>query len=154
MTTFGLNHDSFGRLVLIDAEGRRHVGVDVVRCFPISDPEHWLALVDADGREIACIEEPASLPAAVRQVLDEELQRRDFIPVIERIERISAGANAAEWQVVTDRGPTQFLLKSDDDVRRLGKRSALVIDAYGVRYHVPNTRALDLHSRRLLERYL
>ena len=31
---------------------------------------------------------------------------------------------------------------------------ALVIDAHGIRYLIPDTRTLDATSRRLLERYL
>ena len=54
----------------------------------------------------------------------------------------------------TDRGPTRFTLESEDDVRRLGAHRVLITDAKRLRYHVPDTRALDPASRRVLERYL
>ncbi|MCE9532354.1 MAG: DUF1854 domain-containing protein [Planctomycetes bacterium] len=49
---------------------------------------------------------------------------------------------------------TRFPLKSDEDVRRLADHRALVIDAHGVRYLIPDLQTLDPGSQRLLERYL
>ncbi|HEX4132538.1 MAG TPA: DUF1854 domain-containing protein [Pirellulales bacterium] len=154
MRSFGLQHDAWGRLVLIDAEGQRHVGVEPVRAFPISDPQHWISIVDAEGRELVCIDDVAVLPAATLKTLEEELARREFVPVIERIERISTGSDPSEWHVRTDRGATRFLVKSEEDIRRLGPERVLIIDDHGVRYSIPDFRALDPASKRLLERYL
>jgi hypothetical protein len=44
-------------------------------------------------------------------------------------------------------------LDSEDDVRRLGPYKALFIDTHGIRYLIPDTRTLDLASRRILDRY-
>src|SRR3954466_9786302 len=79
---FGLTHDAWGRLVLIDAEGRRHVGVEPVRSFPISDPGCWISLCDGQGRELVCVESLADLAPAVRRTLEDELALREFVPVI------------------------------------------------------------------------
>jgi hypothetical protein len=150
---FTLRHDAWGRLVLIDATGREHVGVEPVRDFPISDPKHWISLVSAEGKELACVEEPEKLPPDVRKVLEDDLARREFVPVIQTIERITS-TDPTEWTVTTDRGPTKFVVKSDDDIRRLGRHRALVVDAYGIRYFIADTKKLDAPSRKLLERYL
>lgn len=154
MRSFGLQHDAWGRLVLIDAEGTRYTGVEPVRCFPISDPQHWIAIVDTEGRELVCLESLADVPAATRTMLEEELARREFVPVIERIVSISTAADPTEWNVETDRGPTRFLVKSEDDLRRLGPHRLLIIDDHGIRYSVPDYRTLDAASRRTLERYV
>lgn len=154
LASLGLEHDPWGRLVLIDAQGIRHVGVEPVRAFPISDPEHFISLCDSQGHELVCVEDLAKLPSATRRVLEEDLARREFVPVIERIVHVSAGTDPSQWEVQTDRGPTTFLLRSEDDVRRLGAASALVIDSHGLRYLVPDTRTMDAASRRVLERYL
>jgi hypothetical protein len=151
---FNLSVDEFGRLVLTDAEGNRHVGVEPVRAFPLSDPERWIALVDAEGQELACIEDPSRLREDLRRRLEEELARREFVPVIQRIVRVSSPNPPAEWEVVTDRGPTRFTFNSEDDLRRLGPRRALIVDARGMRYEVPDVAALDAQSRRVLERFL
>jgi hypothetical protein len=151
---FGLSHDPRGRLVLIDVEGRRHVGVEPVRAFPISDPGRWVSICDEQGSELAFIDDLSELPEQVRAVLDEDMVRRDFVPVIERIVGISDESEPSDWDVVTDRGVTRFTLANDHDVRRLGRQGATIVDAHGTRYLVRDIDALDAASRRLLERYL
>jgi hypothetical protein len=149
-----LFHDAWGRLVLVDAEGRRHVGVEPIRAFPIEDPRHHLAVCDAEGHEVLWIDNLDELPQPIRAVLEEDLSRREFVPVVRRILRVSSATEPSEWEVETDRGPTTFVLNSDDDVRRLGNRRALILDAHGIRYLIPDVRALDGPSRRILERYM
>ncbi|HEV3259380.1 MAG TPA: DUF1854 domain-containing protein [Gemmataceae bacterium] len=150
---FTLHHDAWGRLVLTDAAGRQHVGVEPVRSFPISDPGGRISVCDADGHELVWVEQLDDLPALVRWLLQEHLARREFLPVLRRILRITT-MEPVEWEVETDRGRTRFLLNSEDDVRRLDDHRALIIDAHGIRYFIPDTRALDAPSRRMLERYL
>jgi hypothetical protein len=150
---FGLHFDSFERLVLVDAAGRRHVGVEAIRAFPLTDPGRWISICDAQGRELAMVEDPAALSERVRAVLEEELSRRVFMPRIQRIQRVT-GTDPTQWEVQTDRGSTVFLMKSDDEIRRFGPHKAMLIDAHGARYVIDDVRALDHGSRRLLERYL
>ena len=151
---FTLHYDAWGRLVLTDADGRQHVGVEPVRAFPISDPCHGLALLSPEGRELAWIDSLDDLPPPVRRVLEEDLARREFLPVIRRILKVSAPVEPSEWEVETDRGRTRFVLNSEDDIRPLSDSRALVLDARGIRYLIPDVRRLDATSRRLLERYL
>jgi hypothetical protein len=153
-TDFSLDHDAFGRLVLTDADGTRHVGVEPVRAFPMTDPQHGLSLVSAEGRELVWIEDLTQLSQQIRSVLDEELAAREFAPQIRRILDISLEVDPCEWEVETDRGTTKFVLKSEEDVRRLDAKRALVIDAHGIRYLIPDVQSLDRQSRRILERYL
>jgi hypothetical protein len=152
--SFGLNQDAYGRLVMIDSDGRRHVGVEPVRAFPITDTQHWISICDSEGRELACVHDLDDLPASVRQVLVEDLARREFAPVLKRVHNISTESEPSEWDVETDRGRTKFMLNSEDDVRRLGPYSGLVIDVNGIRYLINDMRELDANSRRILERYL
>jgi hypothetical protein len=151
---FDLANDAWGRLVLIDSQGMRREGVEPVRAFPLSDPDRWVAICDATGAELAFVDDLKLLSPAVREVLDEALARRDFVPVVERIVRVSVDADPSEWEVITDRGITRFLLTSDEGLRRLGPFEAMLIDTHGTRYLIPDIRRLDAASRRLLERFL
>ncbi len=146
--------DSFGRLVLTDAQGVVHAGVVPVRAFPLSDPQHWIALCDPQGHELALIEDTKDLSAETRDLLAADLAGREFLPAIQRIKAVSGSSEPCEWQVETDRGATRFMLKSEDDVRRIGPHRVLVIDADGVCYLVADARRLDAFSRRTLERYI
>jgi len=151
---FGLSHDAWGRLVLIDSGGQRHVDVQPVRGFPLSAPSHWISICDPRGGELVCIGSLSDLPEATRAVLETDLAKREFVPLIKRILGVSTEAEPSEWHVETDRGTTRFLLNTHDDIRRLGTFSALIVDAFGTRYHVQDTRQLDHASRQILERYL
>ena len=151
---FQLARDPWDRLILTEPDGREHVGAVPVRAFPIGYPRGWLVLCDAEGRELRCIEDLDALPGALRALLEEELARREFVPVIWRVRNVSSYLEPAEWEVETDRGPTRFVLRTEDDVRRLGPYRALILDAQGVRYLVPDTRELDAYGRRAVERYL
>jgi hypothetical protein len=150
---FQLHRDAFDRLVLTDADGRKLIGVDPVRAFPISAPQGWLSIMDSEGHEVLCIRDIEKLPAETRNILEEELSKREFVPIIQRITGVMADIDPSQWQVETDRGPTSFLLDSEDDVRRLGPYKAMFVDTHGIRYLIPDTRTLDYISRHILDRY-
>lgn len=152
---FALEYDIWGQLVLICADGRRYVGVEPTRAFPISGPEGFVSICDAEGHELICLETLGSLAPETRRLLEEELSRREFVPVVRRIQKVVADHDPSEWTIVTDRGPTTFLMEdSDNDVRRLGEHRIMLVDTHGIRYLISDTRQLDAGSRRILERYL
>jgi hypothetical protein len=151
--SFGLTRDAFGHLTLINAEGERFVGITPLRMFPFSDREHWISLVGPDNKEILLIEDLTLLPSPLRKIIEDELADLEFLPVIEQITHVSSDIEPCEWQVQTDRGPTRFVLKSEDDVRSLAPGKLLIVDAIGQRYIVPDYRKLDSYSRRIMEEY-
>jgi hypothetical protein len=151
---FSLGRDAWGQLILIDAEGKRHLNVQPVPMFPISDPGQWVSIVGGDGHEIVCLENLEQIAPEVRTVLADELALREFVPVIERIVWVSGNSEPCEGQVETDRGPTQFVLTSEEDVRRLGPHQILIVDANGIRYQIPDLRKVDAKSRRIVEWYV
>ena len=125
-----------------------------VRAFPLSDPDGALSLVGADGRELAWVPDPGTLPAAGRALIDEELALGEFAPQILRLVSVSTFGTPSTWHVETDRGPVDLVLKAEEDIRRLGAAALLVTDAHGVGYRIADRWALDRRSRRLLERFL
>jgi len=154
MPNFELQRNDFGRLVLTDAAGIEHVGVQPVRAHPISAPDEGIALIGTDGHELAWIDHITDLPAAQRELVQAELGARELMPVVERIVSVTTFATPSQWTVQTDRGETQFILKSEDDIRRLGEGRLLIGSGHGIHFMVPDRFALDRHSRRLLERFL
>ncbi|MBU7571957.1 MAG: DUF1854 domain-containing protein [Hydrogenophaga sp.] len=149
-----LQRNPFGRLVLTDEVGETHVGVVPVRAFPIGAPDEGLSLVGSDGHELVWVDRLSALPAELRLLLQEELAQREFTPVIQRIESVSTFSTPSTWQVTTDRGPTSFVLRSEDDIRRLEGQALLILSGQGVCFGVRDRFALDAHSRRLLDRFL
>lgn len=147
MASFSLFRDNEGSLVLIDAQGHRFSSFEPVRIFPLTEPDGWISICDTDSTELVCIENMDDLSPPVRQVLEEELKMRVFLPVIRKIIKISTRSEPSEWQVETDRGKTIFTVRDEDDVHRLGGGRMLIIDAYGTRYLIPDVHRLDSASR-------
>jgi len=151
---FGLTHDAFGRLVLLDADGVRHIGVEPVRGFPLTEPGRFVSIVDSHGSEIAYVDRLDQLPMPTRQTLERELKLREFVPLIQRIMAICGDGSAGDWDVETDHGITRFSLEDEEDIRRMGPHQVLITDNSGVRFLIADTRTLDSASRKLLEKYL
>ena len=153
-TIFELRRDAFGRLVLTDAQGAEHVGVLAVRAFPIHAADEGIALVDGDGHELAWVPCLDQLDEPRRALLAEALEQREFMPVLQRLIGVSSFGTPSTWQVETDRGATQFVLKGEEDIRRLGPGLLIVNDTHGVQYLIRDLQAMDKQSRKLLDRFL
>ncbi|MFC0135543.1 hypothetical protein CR105_18015 [Massilia eurypsychrophila] len=153
-STFQLSRDSFGALVLTTDDGLLHHGVSPVRAFPIQSPSQGISLVLHDGKEVAWIDDLADLPPPIRALLQEELDGREFMPEISHIASVSSYATPCTWFVKTDRGDTEFVLKDEGDIRRIGDASLLVADNHGIHFLVRNMFTIDKHSRKILDRFL
>ena len=154
-TPFVLERTSLGKLVLTNAQGERFIGVLPVRAFPILAPEEGISLLSTEGHEVAWVDRLSNLPAGYQSLIEEELARREFMPVLVRIVDVSSFSTPCTWTVETDRGRTEFVLRGDEDIRRIGTgRSLLVADAHGIHYLVPDQKALDAQSKRILDRFL
>jgi len=154
MPNFQLHRNTFGRLVFTDDSGQIHEGVVPVHAFPISAPETGVALVTADGHELAWIDQLNNLSAPICQLLQEELASREFIPEIQRLCSVSTFATPSIWEVETNRGNTRFILKGEDDIRRLSPSALLIADSHGIHFLIRDTQKLDKNSKRLLDRFL
>jgi hypothetical protein len=152
-TTFQLRRDSFGKLVLTSAEGE-FVGVMPVRSFPIQSPHKGISLVREGGKEVAWIDDLADLPGDIRKLITEELEGREFMPEVLRIKDVSSFATPCTWYVDTDRGSTEFVLKVDEDIRRVGEACLLIADSHGIHFLVRDMYRIDKHSRKILDRFL
>jgi hypothetical protein len=150
---FLLARNAFGRLVLTDAAGREHVGVTPVRSFPVAAPQEGLSLVGPDGHELAWVDRMDALTPAARVLVEEELAVREFMPRIAQLLSVSTFTVPSTWSVRTDRGATKFVLKAEEDIRRLAGGQLLIASADGVQF-LADRFALDKASRKLLERFL
>ena len=153
--SFQLARNPHGRLVLTLPGDTAHEGVTPVRAFPIAAPLEGLSLVGTDGHELLWIDRLDQVAGPARQLIEEELAVREFVPTIVKINAVSSFSTPSTWDVETDRGPARLVLKAEEDIRRLGGRTRLLIaGSDGLQFRVPDTTTLDRPSRRLLERFL
>ena len=154
-TQFALQRNAFGALVLTDAQGQIFEGVVPVRAFPIQSPEDGISLVSTDGHEVAWIDLLADVPEPAQTLVRDALVSREFMPVVTRIVSVTSFSTPCTWTVNTDRGNTEFVLRGDEDIRRIGKDNALLIaDVHGIQYLVRDQFALDTASKKILDRFM
>jgi hypothetical protein len=125
-----------------------------VRAFPIAAPAEGLSLIAADGKEALWVARMADLQPEHRQLIEQDLAVREFVPTIERILKVSSF-------------PPQHLGSADgsrpdaDGAQGRG-RHPQAGRSHPAADHEPGWRAipdpdsskLDRHSRKLLERFL
>ena len=149
-----IERDAFGRLVLTATDGVRHIGIVPVRAFPLSAPDAGVSLVGSDGKEVMWIDRLDDVPPTARALLAQDLAVRDFAPTLLQLYTVSSFGVPSTWTVSTDRGATSFVLKAEEDIRRLEGGALLIASAHGVQFRIPDVKMLDRASRKLLERFL
>ena len=148
-----LERDTLGRLVFIDANGTRHVGIHPVRAFPITAPGAGIGIMNASGKELCWFPDVSAIPELELGLIEEELAAREFMPVIEKITRVSTYATPSIWDIETDRGPTRIRLKGEEDIRRVAGNTLLIADSNGLQFLIKDSTALDKVSKKLLDRF-
>ncbi len=151
---YQLRRNTFGRLVFTGANGETCEGVVPVRAFPIAAPDQGIALVDPHGHELAWIDRLADLPEELSRLVASELAAREFMPIIEYISSVSSYATPSTWQIKTNHGKTEMILKGEEDIRRLANNALLISDSHGINYLIRDRYALDANSRKILDRFL
>ncbi len=150
-----LRRDAFGKLVLTRDPNEQFLGVVPVRAFPIQSPEVGISLVNVDGQEVAWIEELSDVAEPAQSLIRHELATREFMPVVSAIRSVTSFSTPCTWAVETDRGPTQFVLRGDEDIRRIGTDGTLLVsDSHGIQFLIREHLTLDAHSRKILDRFL
>jgi len=148
-----LERDALGRLVLIDAQGISHIGVHPVRAFPITAPVAGIGIMDQSGKELYWYPSLAAIPGSELALIEEELAAREFMPVIEKITKVTTFATPSIWDIETDRGPTRIRLKGEEDIRRIAGNTLLIADSNGLQFLIKDSTQLDKVSRKLLDRF-
>ena len=152
---FVLERSAFGKLVLTNAQGERFEGVVPVRAFPVQSPEDGISLVSLDGQEVAWVDQLKDVWQPAQGLIRDELATREFMPVIEKIVSVTSFSTPCTWKVETDRGDTEFVLRGDEDIRRVGSDGALLVaDSHGIQFLIRDHFTLGASSKKILDRFL
>ncbi len=154
MNALNLSRDAAGVLLVTDANNNTHSVNMVVRAYPISAPDEGVSLLGVDSHELAWIANLQELSEVNRDLINNELAQREFMPKISRILAVSSYATPSTWTITSDRGDTELTLTSEEHIRRLSNNSLLITDGLGISYLVADVDSLDKHSRKILDRFL
>ena len=141
------NHGD-GRLV---AEfGGRTIAVKLRQCFPWTEPTRHISLRDSEDKEVALVEDPASLGEESRQALELALGEAGFVLEVTRVLDIDEEIEIRQWKVETKQGLRSFQTHLDDWPRVLPSGGLLIRDVAGDLYRLADPATLDRKSRALL----
>lgn len=134
---------------------RSWMRVMVTRAFPISDPAHYLGLLDGAGKDIGVVRDIADLDADSRAVAEEELRLRYYLPVVRRVVSVKEEFGTVYWTVDTDFGEKDMVVRNlRDSLQEVGPSRVLVTDVEGNRYEFPDINLLDSESMTIVLRHL
>ena len=148
-----LFRDGSGRLRMTIEGERSYLEVEAVRTFPMSDPDHYVGFLDNQSKVIGIVVELGRMDEESQRLVAESLERHYFVPTITRVYSMKEEFGAVYWDVETDRGRREFVVKGmRDAIQELDNGELLFPDVDGNRYRIVDWRQLDLRSQRLLER--
>ena len=146
-----ISRNQFAELEAELPDGSVHAPVEPVRTFPLTQPDQYISLLDAQKNELGLIEDINQLEKADRTLLAEELKKCYFMPKITRIHSLDGQFGVTQWEAQTDSGAVFFDLRSRNDITSLSGGRVLIKDIDGNRYEIVNYHKLDPKSIALLE---
>ena len=100
-------------------EERIYGGVYAVRSLPVKFPRNYISLrfVDHDKREVevGLIRDLDEWPKETQELIRESLLKRYFVHIIKAVRRIETFPGYFNFDVETDRGPMQFMMRWQSD---------------------------------------
>ncbi|MFA6729950.1 MAG: DUF1854 domain-containing protein [Eubacteriales bacterium] len=125
------------------------------RAFPFDDAENFISVTDKDGNEYGVIKSLDLFDGAGRDIIEKELKRKYFTPVITKILSLKERFGYSYWEADTNHGRMSFAMH--DTYRNIAKVSEsrlILTDVDGNRFEIPDVFGLDRKSFRKIELYL
>lgn len=148
-------------LAYSDSNGIHYPRVSLRRSFPLSAQNTYIMVRTPDqeherGHELGMIKDIMELDETSQQAVLLELRLHYLVPVIQRIRSIREEFGFLYWDVATDRGDKDFVMRDSivSSTRQVSTHRWLVIDINQTRYEIRDQTMLDKHSQDLLAKYL
>jgi hypothetical protein len=147
--TITIYENNLVKLTLSD--GREFTGLEPRRLFPVNNPDNYISLIDAEGREVALIRSVAALNPASFSCVKASLDDYYLVPRIIRIVSASEKYGTVRWVVETDRGIKGFDIRNrNHDIRVYKDGRIRVRDSDDNRYIISDYHELDQYSKNQL----
>ena len=119
------------------------------RLFPITGTDRYISLLDDTGTERAIIRDLSTLMPESRAAVQEALAEYYLIPKITRVNDATE-RYGIKWWVETDRGPCEFQIRLNTDIKVFYDNRVMIRDVNDNRYEIPDYTKLDKHSLHVL----
>jgi ATP-binding cassette subfamily B protein len=134
-------------------------GVFAVRCLPVHFPRRYISLRYLDSEkhevEVGLISSLDNWPENAQKLVSQSLLKRYFLHTIVGINSIEVFSGYLNFDVETDLGPLQFMMRwQGDRAYNYGHGGKLLIDTDENRYLIPDVQKLPESQRRLFLRYI
>ena len=134
---------------------RSWIKVTVARAFPLSNPDEIIGVLDGAGKDIGLIEQLSQVEHHSREFIAQELERRYFVPVIERVLSVKEEYGTVIWRVETDKGEIEFTVRNlRDNIAELSATRLMITDVDGNRFEIPDLGRLDVKAQGVIMRNL
>ncbi|MBQ7661243.1 MAG: DUF1854 domain-containing protein [Clostridia bacterium] len=121
------------------------------RLFPITDPDHYISFLNADGHEVAVIADIHVLSRQSRAVLEDVMKEYYLIPKILEVLEIDERFGMNKWTVRTERGVQSFQIRSrHSDIKPFADGRVLIRDSNDNRYEIEDWRTHSKASKKWL----
>ncbi len=125
------------------------------RAFPFNNPNQYISVIDSEGYEYGMIKELSDFSNDTINLLQKALDRRYFMPCIQKIVSIKEQFGFSFWKVLTDRGDAEFTVKDTyKSIIKLGNNCVIILDSSDSRYMIKDVSELDAASYKKIELYL
>ncbi len=131
--------------------GEKFTEVELRRMFPITGADRYIALIDAEGNEIAIIRNINDLMPESKAVVEDCLREYYMMPRIIRFIKMSERFKIWMWTAETDKGIYTFEIRNHlTAIKPLFDGRVLIKDGNDNRYEIPDINLLDKKSKKLI----
>ncbi len=146
-----------GGFVSLDYGGKHYARVGVYRAFPLTEPERYISIREADekAREIGMVEKLTDLAEDQAEMLREQLRLRYFMPVIEKVLNVKDEYGHVYFEVKTNLGVCRFTTHMGQEAFvSLTDSRIMITDLDGNRYEIPDINRLSAIERKKLDLFI
>ncbi len=146
-----------GGFVSLDYAGIHYDRVGVYRTFPLTEPESYISIREADekAREIGMVEKLTDIDRDQAEMLREQLRLRYFMPVIQKVISVKDEYGYAYFDVMTNFGACRFTTHMGSEAFvSLTDTRIMITDLDGNRYEIPDINRLTVAERKKLDLFI
>lgn len=125
------------------------------RAFPYELPDEFISVFDKDNKEHGIIRALSDFDEKSREIINKALKRKYYCPEITKIYSLKDQFGYSYWNVETDNGKMEVVLKDTfSSIARISDNFIVITDISGNRYKISDLENFDRKSYRKIELFL